>query len=133
MRIADTNVVVGLVTGMTPRQQQAAEALVLDAEQTGQPIVVTEGVFVECEWVLRRRFGFSRPEVVGVMKGLLDSASFEAWDPGVANLALRFMESEPRLDSVDCILAAMQSLGEASVITFDRLLARTIDEYLDTT
>ncbi len=127
MKIADTNVIVGMATGMTQAQRDFVGPTLAEAEQTEQPVVVPESLFVEAEWVLRRRYGLARREIAGVLQGLFDSAPFEAWDPPLATFALRIMAEEPRLDLADCLLAARHVLGEGEIVTFDRLLARTIE------
>lgn len=128
MKIADANVIVGMVTGMTQGEWTIVGPVLAEAQATERPVVVTEAAFIEAEWVLRRRYGLARREIAGTLQALLDSASFEAWDPPLATLALRVMADEPRLDLADCVLAARHLSGEGEVLTFDRLLARTIQE-----
>lgn len=130
MKTADASVVVGMITGMTPSHMEMIEPELALAEATETPILVPEGAFVEAEWVLRRRYGLARREIAGVLQTLLDSASFEAWDPMLATYSLRIMADDPRLDLADCLLAARHVMGEGQVLTFDKSLARTIDRLL---
>jgi predicted nucleic-acid-binding protein len=128
VRIADANVVVGMVTGMTDAQWSVVGPVLAEAQATGRPVAVPEGAFVETEWVLRRRYGLARREIAGTLQALFDSSAFEAWDPPLATLALRVMADEPRLDLADCVLVARDVLGEGAVLTLDKLLARRIVE-----
>ena len=126
VRIADANIVVGMVAGLTDAQWGVVGPALVEAEALEQPVVVPEGSLVEAEWVLRRRYGLARREIAGMLQSLLDSTAFEAWDPPLVTLALRVMTEDPRLDLADCLLVARDVLGEGAVLTLDKLLARTI-------
>ena len=89
-------------------------------------MVLTEGVLVEAAWVLRKRADMTQREVSASLLALLDSSAFDSWDPPLVTTALRIIADEPRLDLVDALLAAREALGEAQVVTLDRMLARTI-------
>jgi hypothetical protein len=69
----------------------------------------------------------SQREMGGALLALhLDSAVFDSWDPPLVTEALRIMADEPRLDHVDALLAARDATGVGRVVTFDRVLVRTI-------
>lgn len=129
MKIVDTNVIVGLLTSMTPAQREFTESLLLEAQDSEHPLIITEGVFIETEWVLRRRYRLPRREIATMLQRLLDTAAFEAWDAPLATLALKYMYQEPRMDAVDCVLCARDVLGEGLVVTFDKLLSRTLRDH----
>lgn len=131
MKIADANVVVGMITGMADAQWEIIAPTLAEAERNETTVVVPECAFVEAEWVLRRRYGLARREIAGTLQSLFDSAPFEAWDPVIATFALRIMADEPRLDLADCVLVARHVLGEGEILTFDKLLARTIESHRD--
>ncbi len=69
MRIADANILVGMVTGMTDAQWAIVGPVLEEAQVTERPVVVPEGAFVEAEWVLRRRYGLARREIAGTLQG----------------------------------------------------------------
>jgi predicted nucleic acid-binding protein len=126
MLLADANVVVAIVLGDADPHWRAAAELVSTVEARGWRMVLTEGVLVEAAWVLRKRGEMTQREVSASLLGLLDSAAFDSWDPPLVSTALRIMADEPRLDLVDALLVAREALGEAQVVTLDRVLARTI-------
>ena len=126
MLIADANAVIAVLVGPTDAHSVAVGRLVCELEQRGERMVVTEGVLAETAWVLRSRFGLAPREVSGSLLALLDSAAFDSWDPPLVTEALRIMADEPRLDLVDALLAARDATGVGRVVTFDRVLARTI-------
>lgn len=126
MLIADANVVIALLAGPGDSHFAVVEQLVRDVEGRGERLIVTEGVLAETAWVLRSRLGMSQREVAGALLALLDSAAFDSWDPPLVTQALRIMSDEPRLDVVDALLAARDSLGAGRVVTFDRVLASAI-------
>ena len=124
--LADANVVIAALVGPADSSGAAVEQLVRDVEKRGERLVVTEGVLAETAWVLGVRLGMSQREIAGALLALLDSAAFDSWDPPLVTLAMRIMADEPRLDLVDALLAARDSMGIGRVVTLDRVLARTI-------
>jgi len=126
MLIADSNVVIAVLAGLSDSLGAAAGQLVSEIEARGERMVVTEGVLAETAWVLRIRFDMSQREISGALLAVLDSAAFDSWDPPLVTEALRIMADEPRLDIVDALLAARDAIGIGRVVTFDRVLARTI-------
>jgi len=126
MLIADANVVIAVLAGPSDSLGAAAGQLVCELEASGERMVVTEGVLAETAWVLRSRFGMVPREISGALLALLDSAAFDSWDPPLVTEALRIMADEPRLDLVDALLAARDAIGIGRIVTFDRVLARTI-------
>jgi len=126
MLIADANVVIAVLAGPSDSLGAAAGQLVCELEASGERLVVTEGVLAETAWVLRSRFGMSPHAIAGSLLALLDSAAFDSWDPPLVTQALRIMAGEPRLDLLDALLAARDATGIGRVVTFDRVLARTI-------
>jgi predicted nucleic-acid-binding protein len=87
---------------------------------------IGEAVLGESCWVLERKYGMSRREVAMVVRDVLGSRDFVAWDPELADRALARMHSSSRFALVDCLLLERAVAGE-SVLTFDRDLARAIE------
>lgn len=126
MLIADAYVVIAVLAGRDDSHFDAVQRLVRDLEERGERLIVSEGVLAGTAWVLRSRFGMSQREISGALFAMLDSAAFDSWDPPLVTEALRIMADEPRLDLVDAVLAARDAAGAGRVVTFDRVLARTI-------
>ncbi len=66
MRAIDTNIVIRYLTGDDPDQTMKARAVV----EAGQLFVSTT-VLLECEWVLRSVYNFSRQEVIAALQAFL--------------------------------------------------------------
>ena len=126
MLIADANIVVAALLGSADSHGGTVELLVRDIEARGERLIVTEGVLVETAWVLRARVGMTPREIAAALMALLDSAAFDSWDPELTTAALCIMAGEPRLDIVDALLAARDSVGTCRVVTLDRVLARAV-------
>jgi predicted nucleic acid-binding protein len=126
MLIADANVVIAVLGGTADSHHALAEGLLRDLASREERLVVTEGVLAETAWVLRSRFRMSQREIAGALLALLDSDTFDSWDPPLVTEALRIMADEPRLDMVDALLAARDVAGLGCVVTLDRVLARAI-------
>jgi predicted nucleic-acid-binding protein len=112
-------------------------ALVSDREEQHRSAVATarihgrleigEAVLGESCWVLERTYGLPRREVAMIVREMLGSRDFVAWDPELADRALARMHSSPRFSFVDCLLIERALSGE-QVLTFDRDLARAIEQ-----
>jgi predicted nucleic acid-binding protein len=126
MLIVDANVVIAALAGSEDARGAAVEELIRDLAVRGQRLIVTEGVLAETAWVLRTRFGMSQLQIAAALLELLDSATFDSWDPPLVTEALRIMADEPRLDIVDALLAARDCAGAGRVVTYDRILAQTV-------
>jgi predicted nucleic-acid-binding protein len=87
---------------------------------------IGEAVLAEACWVLERTYGMPRRDVAAIVRAALGSRHFVAWDPDLADVALTRMQSSPRFALADCLLLARAAAG-ASVLTFDRDLARAIE------
>jgi predicted nucleic-acid-binding protein len=131
MRLLDTNVVVDTVRDPLSTDTGRLSVMASESARSGEPLVVSESVFVECIWVLCATLGHSAAEAVRILRAVLDAEGIEAWDTDLAAEALDIHADEPRLDIVDCLLAARVRLDGAEVVTADRLLRRWIAEHHD--
>lgn len=123
MRLVDTNI---LVSALVPsRREQHLAALAL--AETDSPYVVCEAVLIETCWVLSASYGVDNSRIAQLLTGVLGSEQLTAWDPQLAERSLRLLATQPDLGIVDCLLLA-RSLEGDSVLTFDRRLARAIQE-----
>ena len=125
MRIVDTNMLVDVVREPGSRDTAWLSSVAAQAED-GQPLVVTESVFVECMWVLQSTLRFDPAEADRIMREILGAEGIEPWDAALAACALDVHSRDPRLSIVDSLLVARVRLDGAEVVTADRLLKRTI-------
>lgn len=112
MRAIDTNIIVRYLTGDDPDQTTKARAVV-DAGQ----VFVSTTVLLECEWVLRSVYNFSRQEVIGALQAFLGL-------PGVitdnATVLVRAIDYADRgMDFTDALHLSAASECEV-MFTFDR-------------
>lgn len=129
--LADTNVIVALFDVGGTCAHTEARALVEKAAASGESLMVTEGVLVECVWVLTARFRLTIARVAEVLAEMLSTAPFELWDERLGAAALRLMAAEPRLDVVDCLLLERSLASGEPLVTFDRLARRIGDELVE--
>jgi predicted nucleic-acid-binding protein len=75
----DTNVVVRLVVADDADQTARARGLIEQTLSREEPVLVSLLVLLECEWVLRSRYGFSRAALMSIFRALLEARelSFE--------------------------------------------------------
>jgi len=112
----DTNLVVRFLTRDDPAQLPAVNALF----ESGQ-VFISNTVLLETYWVLRKRFGLKREEIVGALRGIsgLESVVLEAH----ARVSYAFDAVAAGLDFEDAIhLAAAQECD--AFVTFDRRLLK---------
>lgn len=114
----DTNVLIRLITGDDPAQARGIEAFLENAEG---PFFIPDLVMAELAWVLQRRYGFTRPEVGGVLLSLLDRRDVVFEDEGRVRTAVRsFHEGLDLADGL--IMEASRAAGCEHLATLDDAL-----------
>ncbi len=115
-RAVDTNVLVRFLT--TDDADQAARART--AIDVGD-ILVTLTVLLECEWVLRRSYGFAPARVAAQLREVLNLPGVAVERSPVAHRALDWAEGG--MDLADALHLA-QAEDCTAFLSFDRKLAR---------
>jgi predicted nucleic-acid-binding protein len=82
VKSVDTNVLVRVIAKDDPVQTPLAAALLEG------PVFASHGVLMETEWVLRSRYGWSRPQIAAALKRLLDVSTFHVADPDLVRWSL---------------------------------------------
>ena len=120
MRGLDTNILVRYVTDDDPRMASAAEALMAEASERGEELIVQPVVVCELVWVLETTFSYSRESIGAVLKLILES--FEVPDRGVVEAALADFMIGPG-DFADYYIGrANEHAGADTTLTFHRKL-----------
>jgi predicted nucleic-acid-binding protein len=120
----DTNVLVRLLVADDQRQFEKARRLVRQEAARGDPVMVSQLVLLECEWVLRSRYGFAKAAIFGVLSGLLDSTDLQIEDEAGVEEAL-YLWKDSGADFADCLIAARnRALGCDSTLSFDAKAAK---------
>ncbi len=117
MLAVDTNILVRYFADDDPKQSAKARALI-----RGGNIFVCTTVILETEWVLRKLYGFSLPQIVGAIRGLAGLAGITMEDGSTLAQAMNWAESG--LDLADSLHLA-RAEGCEAFVTFDRPLIRS--------
>ena len=120
--LGDANTLVAALVSDREEQHQSA----VEMARIHGRLEIGEAVLGESCWVLERKYGVPRRAVAMIVRDMLNSRDFVAWNPELADRALARMHSSPRCAFVDCLLLERAVSGE-SVLTFDRDLARAIE------
>ena len=124
MLAVDTNIVVRYLVKDDDAQSARARRIVGSA-----PIFVPLTVVLECEWVLRSLYGFSRSAVIAALEAFCGAPGVAVGEAATVKRAL--LLAKRGLDFADALHLAQASQCEAFV-TFDRRLARKEDRLADT-
>ena len=118
----DTNVLVRYLVRDEPEQTALADRLV-DALHVDDPAFVSVVVLVETWWVLRRSYGFSHGECLGVLTGLVGSGQLVLESAEVVRQAMT--STAVGADFADALVAALgRRAGCSETVTFDQGSAR---------
>ncbi len=112
--IADTNVLLRFVLGDDPEHYKLA----LDAMEKSEAVAVTNHALCEMAWVLRSRYGVSRPAVAATIRGLLDTRNV-VLDSAAVHAGLKTLEAGT--DFADGVIAYEgRWLGGETFVSFDK-------------
>jgi predicted nucleic-acid-binding protein len=115
----DTNVLVRFLVADDQRQFEKARRLIGREAAIGDPVLISQLVLLECEWVLRSRYGLAKDEIFGAFSGLLDSTEVRVEDEACVEEAL-YVWRESGAEFADCLIGAKyRALGRASTVSFD--------------
>ena len=102
------------------KDDDAQSARTRDLIERG-PVFIAPTVVLECEWVLRSLYGFSRSDVVGALEAFCGAPMVEVGEAVTVKHAFRF--AARGLDFADALHLA-QAEGCEAFITFDKRFAR---------
>jgi predicted nucleic-acid-binding protein len=115
----DTNVLVRFLVGDDQRQLQRAQKLIDRASSGGEPVLVSQLVLLEAEWVLRSRYALGKSEIMRAFSGLLDSMELTIEDETSVEQAL-FLWKDSSAEFADCLIATRHhNLGCRATASFD--------------
>jgi len=115
----DTNVLIRFLVGDDQPQFDRARRLIRREANTGDPVLISLLVLLQCEWVLRSRYGLGKDEIIGAFSGLLDSADARFEDEACVEEAL-YMWKESGAEFAGCLIGARhRALGCRNTASFD--------------
>lgn len=120
----DTNLLVRLLTRDDDTQYAQVIRLLTTQEAHGAPVMVTLGVLLEAEWVLRSRYRLPREQIQLAFGAVLESTAIVVERPATLEEALMLFRREPSADFADCMHVATARQYGAILATFDRGAAR---------
>lgn len=116
----DSNVLVRYLVGDDRSQYERARRLIHREENIGEPVLVSLLVLLEMEWVLRSRYGLTKPEIVAAVSSLLQTAEVVFEDEPSVEHAI-YMWKDSQAEFADCLINARnRRLGCRATATFDR-------------
>ena len=120
----DTNVVVRLVVADDADETARARGLIEQTLSREEPVLVSLLVLLECEWVLRSRYGFSRAALMSIFRALLEARELSFEDEPALEEAL-FHWKDSACGFSDCLIAAHnRQMGCRATATFHAKAAR---------
>jgi predicted nucleic-acid-binding protein len=120
----DTNVLVRFLVADDERQFEKARRLIRHEATKGGPVLISQLVLLECEWVLRSRYGLAKDEILGAFSGLLDSNEVRVEDEACVEEAL-YVWKDSGAEFADCLIGAKyRALGCSATVSFDARAAK---------
>jgi len=120
----DTNVLVRWLVRDDERQSIRARSLLESAHADAFTLFVPITVALELEWVLRSRYDFDKPTVMGVFTALLETQEIEFQDEAALERALHLYRRSTA-EFADCLHAGICGMQARSpLLTFDAKAAR---------
>lgn len=120
----DTNVLVRLLTRDDKTQCAAAVRIVQAAAEHGAPVLISSGVLLETEWVLRSRYKLLPVEIQQAFSAILETHELIVQEPAVLEEALKLWRDQVGADFADCMHAANAAQHARTLATFDQNAAR---------
>ena len=119
MAAVDTNVLVRLLTADDPDQTARAEAFLARG-----PVWVSTVVLVEAVWVLSAVYGWSKAQLLAMLRTLADSHDFTVQEPLAVTSAIASY-GECTADFTDCLaLELARANDQLPFATFDTQAAK---------
>ena len=115
----DTNVLVRFLVRDDEAQFDRARKLIRREASGGEPVMVSQLVLLEAEWVLRSRYGLKKGSILAVLSGLLESADLRIEEEASVERAL-YIWKDSSAEFADCLISARhQALGCRATASFD--------------
>ncbi len=119
----DTNVVVRLLVEDDPKQLAAARRTLEAAIENDEPVLLTEVVLSELEWVLESAYGVPRGRILEALQTLAGDPRFTFQDAALLREALNCYQAGK--GDLSDYLAGLRAAAEgaATTYTFDQSVA----------
>jgi predicted nucleic-acid-binding protein len=120
MRGLDTNVLVRYLTADDEKQTAAAERVLEQSSETGQPLFIPVLVLCELVWVLARCYGQAKAQIISVLDRILDAEQFRIEAELIVRRSLEAFRGG-KADFADYVMGEIcHKAGCEDCVTFDR-------------
>ncbi len=120
----DTNVLIRYLVRDDETQFEKARKLIRRETAAGRPVFISLLVLLETEWVLRSRYGLTKPEILGAFSSLLDTDDLRLESEPAIEEAL-YLWKDNATDFADCLIGAQnRRMGCTATATFDAKAAK---------
>jgi predicted nucleic-acid-binding protein len=120
----DTNVLVRLLTRDDDVQCAAAEWLVNTAVSHGERVMVSTGVLLETEWVLRSRYNLVPEKIRLAFNAILETDEIMVQELSILEESLKIWREHSGADFADCVHVATAVQSNRILATFDKNAAK---------
>ena len=125
--LPDTNTILRYLLDDHPDLSSKARIFWEEVRQGKRKAILTEGVLMECVYVLQRFYKVPRKETAANLKRLLAYKGVDQTNVGLFEAALIIYE-EHSLDFVDCLLIAGNQQGQGVVFSFDEKINKLMSK-----
>jgi predicted nucleic-acid-binding protein len=116
----DTNILVRYLVNDDARQAEMARTLIDKAIKENEQVFIPIGCLLECVWVLKSVFHFSRAALIEVVEALLSNRHFKIHDEDIVqDTFLRFRKGKADFSEYLSSAYSLRKYGKV-LITFDR-------------
>lgn len=121
--LLDTNIFLRFILNDVPNQQKIAEKLLKQAKDRQLNLRVPQIIIFEIEFILNKYYFFSKNDIFGKLKSIIDASYLDIQDRDIFKTALSFYEDK-NISLVDCFLRANADINGIEIFTFDQKLAK---------
>lgn len=125
----DTNVIVRLLTGDDPEQQQIAKEFLARSCSQANPARINRIVMVETVWVLERTYRYERDQIAGAIEDVLHTAEFQVEDRDAVEAALELYREGAGFSDALIAQTSIENDSETKIVTFDADAAKKIPSF----
>ncbi len=123
--VADTNILVRLLTDDPPHQAETARQILQVAERDGIEVVVAPLIVAEIVYVLERVYGWPKDRLIPRLRSLLLARPLKVLEHGIVARALEWHLEVPSLHFADAYVASLaMEAGHSRGVSFDGAMAR---------
>ncbi len=125
----DTNVLLRYLVADDPAQHHAAARLIEERCTAEQPGAVHPVALCEMVWALRQVYKVPKPEIVEVLRTLLNIRTIEVLERKRVHRAVA-LYAETRADFADCFLHVSYMAAGSRLATFDQQASKLPEAHL---